>query len=69
MKKLLQIFNFNCGKKEKQTMETEQHIQEEIQESFRSKGIEDSWPGPDQWYRGPLEFFEGVEEESSETRD
>jgi secreted protein with Ig-like and vWFA domain len=28
-----------------------------------------SWPGPDQWYQGPLEIFEELEERPEETRD
>lgn len=69
VKRLLQVFNFKHVKKEKQTMETEQNIQEEVQESSRSNSVGDSWPGPDQWYRGPLEFFEEIEKGSSETWD
>jgi hypothetical protein len=27
-----------------------------------------SWPGPDQWYKGPLEVFEGLEEGSQDNK-
>ena len=61
VKRLSQVFNF-----EKETMETELSTQEEIQESKSEQThFQDTWPGPDQWYKGPFEIFEECEEGSS----
>lgn len=44
------------------------HVEEtQLEETTRREtDFRYSWPGPDQWYQGPLEFFTETEEGSEE---
>jgi hypothetical protein len=47
------------------------HVEErQLEEKTEESGnyYQYSWPGPDQWYKGPLEIFEGLEEGSQDNK-
>lgn len=54
---------------EQETMEKTYTTEPSEVEGLDTISVKYSWPGPDQWYKGPLEVFEELEERPEETRD
>ena len=54
---------------EEETMEPTYTQEPSEVEGLDNISLKYNWPGPDQWYQGPLEIFEESEGRPEETRD
>ena len=54
---------------EQETMEKTYTTEPSEVEGLDAISVKYNWPGPDQWYKGPLEVFEELEGRPEETRD
>jgi len=54
---------------EQKTMEEEYTTEPSEVEGLDTISVKYNWPGPDQWYKGPLEVFEELEGRPKKTRD